>query len=102
MYRPTISVHTRPIALVLLVLAGLAYGSGCEELSEEPDDTVRGAGSINVPVERLTSQPAEDPSRVPTPEAVRSHCAQDDSRIEAPQERPTNDATSERSNPDDR
>ncbi|WP_165069085.1 hypothetical protein [Paludisphaera rhizosphaerae] len=42
----------RRLPLVSLVVVGLAFGSGCGG-----DDTVRGAGSIDVPVEMLKFQP---------------------------------------------
>jgi hypothetical protein len=90
------------IALVLMVVSGLALGAGCEELSEAPDDTIRGAGSIDLPIDHLTSQPAENPAGVSCPESVESACAPGDSRVESPQGRPTHAATAGRTDPDQR
>jgi predicted small secreted protein len=47
-----ISTPRRRLAPALFVVTGLALSSGCNR-----DDTVRGAGSIDVPVENLKFQP---------------------------------------------
>jgi hypothetical protein len=101
MNRPVIFVPRSQVPFVLLVVAGLAF-PGCQELREEPDDTIRGAGSIDVPVERLTSRPAEDRARVPGLEAVRSTCEPGDSHVEPPRESPTPDASAGRTDPGER
>ena len=61
MNRPMLPPPRRRLASALLVAVGLALGSGCEE----PDETVRGAGSIDVPVQDLSFQPSDVPA--PTP-----------------------------------
>ncbi|WP_165069088.1 hypothetical protein [Paludisphaera rhizosphaerae] len=60
MNRSMLSTPLRRPALVLLIV-GLVFGSGCEE----PDETVRGAGSIDVPVQELGFQLSDAPA--PTP-----------------------------------
>jgi len=52
MDRPMISTPRRRLATAFLVLAGLSLNAGCSG-----DDTVRGAGSIDVPVEKLKFEP---------------------------------------------
>jgi len=54
MNRPLTPAPRRRLAFALLVVAGMAlgFGAGCVK-----DDTVRGAGSIDVPPENLKFQP---------------------------------------------
>ena len=59
MNRSILSTPFRRPALVLFV--GLVFASGCEE----PDETVRGAGSIDVPIQSLGFQNTDAPE--PTP-----------------------------------
>jgi hypothetical protein len=52
MNRPMISTPRRRLAPALIVLVALAFIPGCSR-----DDTVRGAGSIEIPAEKLKFQP---------------------------------------------
>lgn len=61
MNRPKLSTPFRRPALVLLFV-GLVIASGCEE----PDETVRGAGSIDVPLQSLGFQASDAPDPTPS------------------------------------
>ncbi len=56
MNRPMLSTPLRRPALVVLFV-GIVFAIGCEE----PDETVRGAGSIDVPVQSLGFQVTDAP-----------------------------------------
>lgn len=67
MNRPMISAQRRRLAPALLIIVGLAFGPGCGG-----DDTVRGAGSIDIPSENLKYQPPPKGSSK-SPKAAQRH-----------------------------
>lgn len=64
---PRPSLSGRRGGLALLLCAALVAASGCDALEEPPDDSLRGAGSIDVPSADLRFRPTPSEPEEPWP-----------------------------------